>query len=67
VLSEDALVTLFSGNDDLNELVESKASFIETMISAAISNHLDHVDVSGLIVTILSMLRLSTVWLPRPN
>jgi len=58
----DSLIKLLSSDEDLKDLVESKAFYIETMVSAAISNHLDNFDVAQLIVTVLSVLRLSTVW-----
>jgi hypothetical protein len=58
----DSLIKLLPNHESLKDLVESKAFYIETMISAAISNHLNNFDVSQLIVTILSVLKMSTVW-----
>ena len=43
-------------------MVETKVSYVETMMVAAITHKLDSVKVSQLLVTLLSTLNLSSVW-----
>lgn len=50
------------GNEDAKRLVESKASYVEPVTLAAITHHLHSVEVSDLVVTLLSTLNLSPVF-----
>jgi len=48
-------------NEEIKHMVESKQSYVETVMLAAITHHLHSVDVSSLVVTLLSTLKLSSV------
>jgi len=48
-------------NEEIKQMIESKALYVETVMLAAITHHLQSVDVSSLVVTLLSTLNLSSV------
>jgi hypothetical protein len=59
--SQDSLIASVNQNDGIKFMIETKVSYVETMMLAAITHQLDSLEVSDVLVTLLSTLELSPV------